>query len=133
MGGMNKQRVMRAVALGGALMALWGSAIGATGDAGSFLKMCDAAVRPPTPATAQAATFQMGYCVGSIDATFASLVIEAAEARRPDTGVCPKGDSGDSLMLVSVVVAYLKGNPQMHSQPSEIAVRAALRRAFPCR
>lgn len=134
MGGMKKQKVMRAVALGGALMAVGGSAMAlGTGDGAEMLKTCESVTRKTPSGLGAVESFQAGYCVGALDAAFSALVIEAAEARRPDTGVCPKDDSGDRLLLVKVVMKYLKENPQTHSQPAEIAVRAALRKAFPCR
>lgn len=102
-----------------------------TGDAAELLKTCEATTRK-APRYGEVDAFQAGYCVGALDAAFSALVIEAAEARRANTGVCPKEDSGDRLLLVKVVMKYLKENPQVHSQPADIAVRTALRRAFPC-
>lgn len=102
-----------------------------TGDASEFLKTCEAATRK-SQGMNEVDAFQAGYCIGALDAAFSALVIEAAESRRPNTGVCPKQDSGDRLLLVKVALRYLKANPQTHSQPAEIAVRTALRQAFPC-
>lgn len=119
----------RTVALGLALMT--GAVSHAQGvDAGPFLKVCEAALRKPVQATD---TFQSGYCMGMLDASFGALVLEAAEARRTDNGLCPKADSRDPLTLVKVVVQYLKANPQTHAEPAEVPIRAALRKAFPCR
>lgn len=133
MRGMNTLKITKAIALGAVLTAGWGCAIGAGVDGGPLLATCEAALRKPAQATIQKDSFQSGYCVAFLDASFGALVAEAAESKRADAGVCPKSDSGDPLMLVKVAVKYLKENPQTHSQPAEVPVRAALRKAFPCR
>jgi len=133
MGGMKKQKVMRAVALGGALMALWGSAQAIEVNGGFLLSTCEAALLKPAPLTVQQDAFKSGYCAAFLDASFGALVAEAAEAKRSDTGLCPKADSDDPLLMVKIAIKYLKENPQTHSLPAEIPVRAALRKAFPCR
>lgn len=119
--------------LGAVLTAGWGCAIGAGVDGGPFLTTCEAALRKPAQATIQKDAFQSGYCLAFLDASFGALVAEAAEAKRADNGLCPKADSGDPLALVKIAVKYLKENPQTHTLPAEIPVRAALRKAFPCR
>lgn len=133
MRGMNTLKITKAIALGAVLTAGWGSAIGAGVDGGPLLATCEAALRKPAVATLQKDSVQSGYCMGFLDSAFGALVAEAAESRRPNTGVCPQSDSGDPLTLVKVVVKYLKANPQTHTQPAEMPVRAALRQAFPCR
>ncbi|QNK66862.1 Rap1a/Tai family immunity protein [Variovorax sp. PAMC26660] len=112
---------------------LGGGAAHASGvDGGPFLKVCEAALRKHAPETQQKEAFQSGYCIGVLDASAGALLAEAAEARRTDNGLCPKEDSGDPLLLVKIVVKYLKENPQTHSLPAEVPIRAALRKAFPC-
>lgn len=101
-------------------------------DGGPLLAMCEKALTKPGVGVGSQDAFQAGYCIGSLDVAFDSLVAEWVERNRTGTGLCPKEDGKDQLALVKIVVKYLKANPQSHSQPSTLAVRKALKQAFPC-
>ena len=100
-------------------------------DGGPLLAMCEKALSKPGVGVNSQNAFHAGYCMGVLDAAFDALVMEPIE-RSKGPGLCPKEDSKDPLTLVNVVVKYLKANPQTHAQPSSVAVRKALRAAFPC-
>lgn len=100
-------------------------------DGGPLLRMCEKALSPPGVGVKTQDAFQAGYCIGVMDAAFDALVAEPVEHGRAQ-GLCPKEDGTDQLLLVKIVVKHLKANPQTHSQPAAVAVRKALRQAFPC-
>lgn len=113
-----------------ALLGACGSAYAV--DGGPFLAMCEKALTPPGVSVASKEAFQAGYCIGALDAAFEGINLESLWANKGLT-LCPKEDRKDPLELVRVVTRHLRENPQEHTRPASMAVRAALTRAYPCR